>query len=138
MRRNTPPAHALARRGIVENVRGYMLYGDYSRPNPPAEIIDAVAREEIDLAVVWGPLAGYFAAKQLGTMALTPVSPAWDGPQSPMVFDISMAVRKGDTALRHDIDAALDRDREAIDVLLAAYQVPRLPTPGETGGHTER
>jgi mxaJ protein len=135
---NTPPAHALARRGIVENVRGYMLYGDYSRPNPPAEIIDAVAREEIDLAVVWGPLAGYFAAKQRGTMALTAVSPAWDGPQSPMVFDISMAVRKGDTALRHDIDAALDRDREAIDVLLAAYQVPRLPTPGETGGHTER
>jgi hypothetical protein len=55
-----------------------------------------------------------------------------------MVFDISMAIRKGDTALKHDIDAALDRDREAIDVLLAAYQVPRLPTPGETGGHTER
>jgi mxaJ protein len=135
---NTPPAHALARRGIVENVRGYMLYGDYSRPNPPAEIIDAVARQEIDLAAVWGPLAGYFAAKQRGTMALTPVSPAWDGPQSPMVFDISMAIRKGDTALKHDIDAALDRDREAIDVLLAAYQVPRLPTPGETGGHTER
>ena len=53
-----------------------------------------------------------------------------------MVFDISMAVRKGDTALKHDIDAALDR--EAIDVLLAAYQVPRLPTPGETSGHTER
>jgi hypothetical protein len=113
-------------------------YGDYSRPNPPAEIIDAVARQEIDLAAVWGPLAGYFAAKQRGTLALTPVSPAWDGPQSPMVFDISMAIRKGDTALKHDIDAALDRDREAIDVLLAAYQVPRLPTPGETGGHTER
>ena len=34
---NTPPAHALARRGIVGNVRGYMLYGDYSRPNPPAD-----------------------------------------------------------------------------------------------------
>ena len=73
---NTPPAHALARRGIVENVRGYMLYGDYSRPNPPAEIIDAVAREEIDLAAVWGPLAGYFAAKQRRTMALTAVKPS--------------------------------------------------------------
>jgi mxaJ protein len=135
---NTPPAHALARRGIVDDVRGYTLYGDYSRPNPPAAIVDAVAQGEIDVAVVWGPLAGYFAAKEPVLLTVTPVSAASDGPQSPMVFDIAMAVRKGDTALGHDIDAALDRDREAIDVLLAAYQVPRLPTPGETGGHTER
>ena len=35
---NTPPAHALAERGVVANVRGYMLYGDYRRPNPPAAI----------------------------------------------------------------------------------------------------
>jgi mxaJ protein len=134
---NTPPAHALARRGIVDNVRGYMLYGDYSRPNPPAEIVDAVARGELDLAVVWGPLAGYFAAKQPGTLTLTPVSPAWDGPQSPIVFDISMAVRKGDTALKHDIDAALGRNRGAINAFLAEYHVPRLPTRAETGGHAE-
>ena len=39
---NTPPAHALATRGIVSNVRGYMLYGDYAKPNPPAEIVRAV------------------------------------------------------------------------------------------------
>ena len=25
---NTPPAHALSRRGIVDNVRGYTIYGD--------------------------------------------------------------------------------------------------------------
>jgi mxaJ protein len=134
---NTPPAHALTRRGIIENVRGYMLYGDYSRPNPPAEIVNAVARGEIDLALVWGPLAGYFAAKQPGTLTLTPISPAWDGPQSSMVFDISMAVRKGDTAFKHDIDAALERNREAIDAFLAAYFVPRLPGPTETGGQAE-
>src|SRR5205085_11116011 len=41
---NTPPAHALAERGLIANVRGYMLYGDYRRPNPPAEIVDAVER----------------------------------------------------------------------------------------------
>jgi len=122
---------------LSENVRGYMLYGDYSRPNPPAEIVNAVARGEIDLALVWGPLAGYFAAKQPGTLTLTPISPAWDGPQSSMVFDISMAVRKGDTAFKHDIDAALERNREAIDAFLAAYFVPRLPGPTETGGHAE-
>ena len=53
---NTPPTHALARRGIINNVRGYMLYGDYQKPNPPAAIIDAVASGAVDVAVVWGPL----------------------------------------------------------------------------------
>ena len=66
---NTPPAHALARRGIVANVRGYMLYGDYARPNPPAEIVRAVERGEVDVALVWGPLAGYFAAQLAGAAA---------------------------------------------------------------------
>jgi mxaJ protein len=134
---NTPPAHALAHRGIVQNVRGYMLYGDYSRPNPPAAIVDAVAQGDIDVAVVWGPLAGYFAAKKSETLDVAPVSPAWDGPQSPMVFDISMAVRKGDNALKHDVDAALDRNRKAIDAFLAAYHVPRPAEPAETSGGEE-
>ena len=36
---NVPPAHALARRGIIENVRGYSLYDDYTKENPPARLI---------------------------------------------------------------------------------------------------
>ena len=59
---NTPPAHALASRGIVRNIRGFMIYGDYARPNPPSDIVSAVERGDVDVALVWGPLAGYFAA----------------------------------------------------------------------------
>ncbi|MBV9862691.1 MAG: substrate-binding domain-containing protein [Alphaproteobacteria bacterium] len=129
---NTPPAHALADRGITDNVRGYMLYGDYSRPNPPAAIIDAVARGDIDIAVVWGPLAGYFAAQQPAPLSITPVAEAADGAW-PMQFDISMGVRKGDVALKRAVDAALDRNRGAIEALLAAYHVPRLPEPAAIG-----
>ena len=104
---NTPPTHALARRGIVDNVRGYLIYGDYRTANPPAAIVDAVAKGDVDVAVVWGPLAGYFAAREPELLDVTPVSPAWDGPQWPMVFDIAMGVRSGDTTFKHDIDAAL-------------------------------
>ena len=75
---NTPPTHALARRGIVDNVRGYLIYGDYRTANPPAAIIDAVAKGDVDVAVVWGPLAGYFA-QQRGGLDITPVEPASDG-----------------------------------------------------------
>ena len=123
---NTPPAHALARRGIIENVRGYMIYGDYSQPNPPARILHDLAEGEIDIAVVWGALAGYFAQHEKVPLNVTPVRPAFDGPQLPMVFDISMAVRKEDEALRQEIDAVLFRRRADIDAILAAYAVPRL------------
>ena len=122
---NTPPTHALARRGIIRNVRGYMLYGDYSRPNPPAAIVDAVDRGDVDVAVVWGPLAGYFAHRATHPLRLAPVKPWLDGPQWPQVFDISMGVRKEDVKLRQTLEAELEKHRPEIDRLLADYGVPR-------------
>jgi mxaJ protein len=124
---NTPPAHALARRGIVDNVRGYMVYGDYARTAPQAEIVDAVAKGDIDVALVWGPTAGYFAAAEQAPLRLVPVSPWLDGPQSPMVFDVSMGVRREDRALRRELDRALARNRDAIQRILDQYHVPRVP-----------
>jgi mxaJ protein len=123
---NTPPAHALARRGIVGKLRGYSIYGDYRQPNPPARIIEAVAAGEIDVALAWGPLAGYFAPRQTRALRITPVSPQLDGPELPMVFDISVGVRKADQLLCQEIDAALKHRRSEVDRLLASYGVPRV------------
>jgi mxaJ protein len=133
---NTPPAHALARRGVIDNVRGYMVYGDYGEPNPPARILASLAQEEIDVAVVWGPLGGYFATRQAVPLKVTPVRPSFDGPQLPMVFDISMAVRKEDEALRQEVDAALARRRTDVDTILAAYGVPRVDGGMKHAGST--
>ena len=121
---NTPPTHALARRGIIANVRGYMLYGDYAKPNPPAAIIEAVDRGDIDVALAWGPLAGYFARRATHALTVTPVEPQQDGPQWPMAFDISMGVRRDDAALRERVDAILVRRHAEIARLLAEYGVP--------------
>jgi len=126
---NTPPAHALTKRGIIANVRGYTLYGDYREPNPPAHIIKAVAEGEIDMAIAWGPLAGYFATRETVPLKITPVKPLFDGPQLPMAWDISMAVRKEDDALRYEIEGALIRLKPRIDAILAEYGVPRLDQP---------
>lgn len=125
---NTPPAHALAARGIVSNVRGYMLYGDYSKPNPPAEIVRAVERGDIDVALVWGPLAGYFAARSPVPLRLDPVTPWMADMQWPMQFDISVGVQKDNQKLLKQIDQDLVRRSGDIRKLLAAYRVP-LVTP---------
>ncbi len=124
---NTPPAHALARRGITGNVRGYSIFGDYTRPDPPAAIIGAVARGDVDVAIAWGPLAGYFAAHASPPLHLRPVEPAVDGGVWPMAFDIAMGVRRGDTALKLALDQELSRRHGAIAAILASYHVPVLP-----------
>ncbi len=123
---NTPPAHALANRGIIRNVKGYTVYSDYRQPNPPARIIDAVANGDVDVAVAWGPLAGYFAQRENVPLDVQPVSPQIDLPFLPFVFDISMGVRRGNDTLREQLNAIIARRRPEIDRILAEYDVPRV------------
>ena len=125
---NTPPAHALAARGIVTNVVGYTLYGNYSQPNPPARILEAVAGGAIDVAVVWGPLAGYFASREALPLELTPLESAKDDRSGlSLAFDISLGVRRRDKALRDRLDEILEHRQAEIEQILNDYGVPRLP-----------
>lgn len=121
---NTPPAHALALRGMIGNVRGYMLYGDYREPNPPAAIVRAVERGDVDVALVWGPLAGYFAAQSPVPLRLEPVRPWFADQQWPMQFDVSVGVQKDNQKLLNEIDHILVRRSGDIKRLLSAYHVP--------------
>ncbi|MEA2734294.1 MAG: mxaJ protein, partial [Humisphaera sp.] len=93
---NPPPSIALARRGIIDNVTGFTVYGDYAQPDPASKLIAAVADGKIDLAVAWGPPAGYFAKRQ--NLTVKPVTPQVDDAM-PMSFDISMGVAKKNKAL---------------------------------------
>ena len=129
---NTPPAHALSRRGIVRNVVGYTVYGDYSKPNPPARILDALARGDVDVAIVWGPLGGYFATRERTPLVITPVMPEMEPPGIPLAYNISMGVRKADDPLRRELDQVILRRRAEIDRILDAFGVPRRPLPPST------
>jgi mxaJ protein len=123
---NTPPVHALAKRGMVKNLVGFTVYGDYGKPNPAARIIDAVARGDVDIAVAWGPLAGYFAKHAAVPLIIAPVTPAIDLPYTPFVFDIAMGVRRGDSSFRAQIDAIIARRKSSIDSILTSFGVPLL------------
>jgi mxaJ protein len=121
---NTPPVHALSRRGIVGNLVGYSVFGDYSQANPPARIIDAVVARDVDLAIAWGPLAGYFAKQAGTTLEITPVTPSVDPPGLRFTFDISLAVRAADQARKQELDSVLEEKRPEIARLLLEYGVP--------------
>ncbi len=62
---NAPPAQALGARGMNRTVVGFTSF--YSAENRPGDIINAVATGQIDMALAWGPLAGYFAKHSTGT-----------------------------------------------------------------------
>jgi mxaJ protein len=120
---NSPPAHALTNRGYINNVRGYSVYGDYRTPNPPAALIDAVARGEIDVAVAWGPLAGYFARASRVPLQLSRVRPD-EEPPFPFVFDMAMGVARSNHALQRELDDVIARRGADIERILRDYAVP--------------
>ena len=115
-----PPAQALARRGVIGNIIGFDTTG-----TDAGDIIRAVATRKIDLAIVWGPLAGYYARQYGNTLTLTPV-PAFDSPGIPFRYEISMGVRKSDKELRDKLTEFLNRRKFAITRVLRSYGVPLI------------
>jgi mxaJ protein len=101
-----------------------MLYGDYREPNPPAAIVNAVADHKIDVAVAWGPMAGYFAGREKPALEVSRIAMPFDGPGWPMRFDIAMGVKKGNTTLADEIDTVLKREAGPIRQILESYRVP--------------
>jgi quinoprotein dehydrogenase-associated probable ABC transporter substrate-binding protein len=122
-----PPAQALARRGLSSNIRGYSIFGDYREPHPPGRLVAAVAAREVDVAVVWGPIAGYFARRSSVPLRVRRVEPPIDSPAEPMTFAIAMGVSRGDTALRDRVQHVLDRRAGRLKRLLERFGVPLLP-----------
>jgi len=121
-----PTTLALARRGIVDNVTGFSVYGDYREPSPPLRLLDALDRGQIDVALGWGPVAGAAAHARPGAYRITPVTPDPDPLTGmPFSFAIGIGVRKDEPALAREIESFLARRRPDIERLLDAHGIPR-------------
>jgi mxaJ protein len=103
-----------------------MIYGDYREPNPPARLIEAVEKGDIDIAAAWGPLAGYAAKISAVPLTLVPITDTEDFAPLRFQFDIAMGVRKGDHALKVRLDDIIMRKQPEIRALLASYGVPAM------------
>jgi mxaJ protein len=133
---NPPPAQALGDQGIVDNVRGYSIYGDYRQADPPARLIEAVESGSLDVAAAWGPLGGYFAQHSPVPLTVTPIRDYERFAPQQFRFAIAMGVRKGDDALRDRLNEFIDEHRSEITSLLRSYGVPLVDQPVTvSGGH---
>src|SRR5437667_129787 len=123
---NTPPAHALGSRGIV----GLVGFGNFLNPDPkadhPDDIIRAVAKDSIDVAIVWGPLAGYWVKR--APVALTMVAL----PDSDPVSDLRWVLSTSGMAYPRDsfeytaLNGRPDKGMPAWKVLLDTAAVKQL------------
>ena len=117
---NPPPVHELSKRGVVGNLVGFSTF--YSAENPPSAIIDAVASGKVDVAIVWGPAAGYFVKQQRVPLTMVPV-PSGKG-DLPFEFGISMGVKPGNQELKARLEKVIDARRAEITKILNDYNVP--------------
>ncbi len=133
---NTPPAEALGKRGIVKNVTGFSTFYDEEGHVKPSDIIDAVSKGTIDVALAWGPIAGYYAKHSSVPLNLVPLPDTDRVTGFPFAYDISMGVRRGDNSFRDLLNQVIQRRKADIDSVLRDYGVPTLPLASATAPAT--
>lgn len=132
---NTPPHDALGLRGIADNVVGYQLMFDSNShaEDYPGKVVEDLIAGQLDVALVWGPIAGYFAKKQKAPIEIVVLEGKPDSVE-PFAFDISMGVRKKDTELKAKLEASIARKHDEITHILEDFGVPLLPASEEKAG----
>jgi mxaJ protein len=86
--------------------------------------VEAVENGSLDVAIVWGPIAGYFAQSEKVPLSIAPVEP----PMFlgvPFTYGISAGVRPGNEVLRDKLNAILQSQSVAIRQILTSYDVPQ-------------
>ena len=124
-----PPADIVAQTGLAANVRPYDLYVDTRVQTPGKDMINDLAKKEIDVALLWGPIAGYFAAQHGDELKVTPLLN--EARKNRMEFYITLAVRPGENKWKNDLNTLLRENKAEIDQILRDYHVPMLNARGE-------
>ncbi|WP_423724763.1 substrate-binding domain-containing protein [Aurantimonas marianensis] len=120
----TPPATYLARAGLIGKAKPYRLMIDTRLDNSAKAMIDDLDSGEIDAAVLWGPMAGYYAEESGKDYAVVPLTGEGKGPAT--TFRITMGVRATDQEWKRTLNRAIQEYQGEIDEILLSYGVPLL------------
>ncbi len=120
----TPPVSLLTRYELLDQTRSYERAVDTRLYAPARDAVADVAKGQLDLAVIWGPIAGYEARQQSVPLRLVPLPAELDG--IPLAFSVSFGIRPRETAWKHELNAMLERLGPQIQAILLGYGVPLL------------
>ena len=125
----TPPADLLARKDLAQNIHPYQLVVDTRVEKPGETMIEDLAAGRIDVALLWGPIAGYWAKQQQVALTILPLaSDPREGLQ--MDFRIAMGIRQGEPDWKHELNSLIGELQPQITQILESYGVPLLDRQG--------
>ena len=123
-----PPYQSLVNRNLSQKalvIDGRNLnQGVFTSP-----ILEAVAAKEVDVAIMWGPLAGYYNQKLAKPLKIVPVLPEFELPATSMIYAVTMIVRPGDDALRDRLNFVIANNWDRVHELLKEYNFPLIELP---------
>lgn len=132
----TPPSDLLLRHGLMARVQPYRLAVDTRAEGPARRMLQDLAEGKIDVALAWGPIAGYAIKHDGLPLRAVFIRPEPDAPR--MDYRITMGVRTGEPEWRRRVNQALRRKQDAIAAVLAEYGVPVLDETGRAPAPTPR
>jgi quinoprotein dehydrogenase-associated probable ABC transporter substrate-binding protein len=120
----TPPATNLAVNALLGNVKSYPLVVDTRYDAPSHEMIEDLEGGRIDAAILWGPIAGYYAKKSKTPLGVTPLVKETNGPR--LAYRIGMGVRHSDQEWKRLLNKVIAENADEIRRILLGYGVPLL------------
>ncbi|MEW8047206.1 MAG: substrate-binding domain-containing protein, partial [Candidatus Thiodiazotropha sp.] len=120
----TPPATLLSKYGLLDQVRPYQRTVDTRLYSPATRAVEDVADGDIDVAVIWGPIAGYVASRQETPLSVIPLPAKVDS--VPLAFNVSMGIRRRESNWKHQLNLELEKLSPNIEKILLEYNIPLL------------
>jgi quinoprotein dehydrogenase-associated probable ABC transporter substrate-binding protein len=120
----TPPASYMAKKGLFSKAKSYPLVIDTRFDSTSGEMSKDLKSGEIDAAILWGPIAGYYASKENPHFAVTPLTKEKGGPR--LAYRIGMAVRPADQEFKRLLNRMIEENQKEIDAILLSFGVPLL------------
>jgi quinoprotein dehydrogenase-associated probable ABC transporter substrate-binding protein len=115
---------ALLEHGVVHNIVIHYLShdADLVPADQPSYQVQQVIDGKLDVAAAWGPMAGYYKAVRHAPLVIQPINLMDD--ETPLEFDMAIAVRRSDHDLQRRLEQALHQQRDALHAILTEYGVP--------------
>jgi quinoprotein dehydrogenase-associated probable ABC transporter substrate-binding protein len=127
----SPATDWLLRNGLIERATFYAAQSGDPDEHPASIVERDLSSGAIDIAIVWGPVAGFLASRHRGTENWTAL-PFKPDPEIRFDFEIAMGVRFPDKEWKDTLDHWIAGHRPEIDNILQRYRVPLLRTPAAT------
>ena len=120
----TPPTDLLLKHKLLAQTASYSLLIDTRNESPSRQMLQDLIDKEIDVALLWGPYAGYFIAEEHLPLHAALLASEPNGPK--LDYYIAMGVRPGETAWRRTLNRSILKHQDEITRILLDYHVPLL------------